>query len=86
MKNDHLNCTVCDGLLVEVECALNRSWSNMLLTAFGSSELQIRLKGSRWMPFMNPGRNAQGLYCANCGSLTMAPSIPSQRRELGLNP
>jgi hypothetical protein len=53
---------------------------------FGSSQLQIRMKSKRWMPFMNPNRSASGLYCTKCGTLTIAPSIPAHRRELKLDP
>lgn len=78
-------CPLCDEPLEEVEAGLNRSWTNVLLTSFGSSELQIRTGGGRWWPFMRPNRNARGLYCAGCGALTLAPSIPAHRKELGLD-
>lgn len=79
-------CPLCDDMLVEVEAALNRATWNVLLTSFGSSELQIRLEKKAWMPFMTPNRSARGLYCTKCGALTIAPSIPAHRRELGLDP
>jgi hypothetical protein len=77
---------LCGDLLVEVEAALNRTWSNALFTSFGSSQLQIRMKKQHWMAFMNPSRSAAGLYCTKCGSLTIAPSISAHRKELGLDP
>ena len=86
MNEDCFKCPVCDDILVPVEAALNRTWSNALLTSFGSSQLQIRMKDKSWMPFMNPSRAARGLYCTKCGSLTLAPSILSHRSELGLPP
>jgi hypothetical protein len=73
---------LCGDLLIEVEAALNRSWG----TSFGGSELQIRMKDMRWMPFMTPSRSAGGLYCSQCGALTIAPSIPEHRKDLGLDP
>lgn len=76
---------MCGDVLIEVEAALNRTWSNALLTSFGSSQLQIRMKKKRWMAFMNPSRSAAGLYCTQCGALTIAPSIPAHRWELGLD-
>lgn len=86
MSEEIHHCPICQGLLVEVQSALNRSLLNAFLTGWGSSELQIRLHGGSWMTFMTPSRSAAGLYCAECGSLTLAPTIPSQRRELGLEP
>lgn len=86
MSDIPLQCPVCSDLLIEVEAALNRTWSNVLVTSFGSSQLQIRLEDKDWMPFMDPGRSAKGLYCTKCGSLTIAPSIEGHRRELGLEP
>ena len=79
-------CALCGDLLIEVEAALNRAWWNVLLTSFGSSELQIRIKNKRWMPFMTPSRSAKGFFCTKCGALTIAPSIPAHRKELGLEP
>ena len=86
MPHTQFYCSVCNDLLVEVETALNRTWSNALITGFGSSELQIRLAKKSWMAFMEPDRGAKGLYCTKCGSLTIAPSIPSHRKKLGLDP
>lgn len=86
MKPTPAKCPLCDDLLVEVEAGLNRALTNVLLTSFGSSELQIRLEDRPWMAFMTPDRNTRGLYCTRCGSLTIAPSIPAHRRELGLDP
>lgn len=83
-KNSH-KCLVCGSLLVEVEAALNRTFANALLSPLGSSQLQIRRSKSSWMPFMNPARSAEGLYCPKCGSLTLAPSIPNHRKDLGLD-
>ncbi len=85
MTSNIHHCPLCGNLLIAVESALNRTWGNALLTAFGSSQLQIRMKNKRWMPFMSPSRSAAGLYCSKCGSLTIAPSIPAHRRELGLD-
>jgi len=85
MENSHAKCPICSDLLVPVEGALNRTWSNAILTSFGSSQLQIRMANRSWMPFMNPGRSAQGLYCTKCGSLTLAPTIKKHRNELGLD-
>ena len=97
------HCPLCGDLLIEVEAALNRTWSNVILTGWGSSQLQIRLSPKRseqtpdndpedkwdhdkqWMPFMDPDRSAAGLYCTKCGALTIAPSIPAHRKELGLD-
>jgi hypothetical protein len=86
MKNSPARCLICDDLMVEVEAALNRALWNALMTSFGSSELQIRLKGGAWMAYMRPNRSASGLYCTKCGVLTIAPSIPAHRKELGLEP
>lgn len=85
MSAPSCRCPLCDDLLIEVEAALNRTWANFLLTGFGRSQLQIRLPQKPWMPFMRPDRGAQGLYCVKCGSLTIAPSIPAHRKELGLD-
>jgi hypothetical protein len=85
MPNTQFYCPVCKDLLVEVETALNRTWLNALITGFGSSVLQIRLTNKSWMAFMDPERSAKGLYCTKCGSLTIAPSIPNHRKELGLD-
>jgi len=80
-------CPLCGDLLVEVEASVNRTLTNMILTGFGSSELQIRLKNDGdWMPYMRPERSAEGLLCTKCGALTVAPTIPSHREELGLDP
>ncbi len=86
MTSEPPRCPLCGDLLVEVEAGLNRVFWNVLLTCFGSSELQIRLKGRSWMAFMRPSRAARGLYCTSCGALTLAPSIPAHRKELGLDP
>lgn len=86
MKEIAAKCPLCGDLLVEVEAALNRAFWNVLLTSFGSSELQIRLENKPWMTFMTPSRNTKGLYCTKCGALTIAPSIPAHRKELGLEP
>ncbi|MCW1921086.1 hypothetical protein OKA05_00885 [Luteolibacter arcticus] len=75
------NCAICGDLLIAVEAALNQTWFS---TGFGSSQLQIRMKGKGWMQFMKPGRSAAGFYCTKCGALTIAPSIRSHRKELGL--
>lgn len=85
MSQNTRHCPLCGDALVEVETALNRTWGNSLLTGFGSSQLQMRMKKKRWTPFMNPNRSAAGLYCTKCGALTIAPSIPNHRRELGLD-
>lgn len=84
MSETPTQCPVCGDLLVEVEAALNRTWGNVLATSFGSSQLQIRLEGRDWMPFMMADRSAKGLYCTKCGSLTIAPSIEEHRAALGL--
>ncbi|GAA5495920.1 hypothetical protein Rhal01_02101 [Rubritalea halochordaticola] len=84
MKTDSHYCSICQSLLVETEAALNRGLINALFFGFGSSELQIRSSKRRWMTFMTPSRNAKALYCVECGSLTLAPSISKHRRELGL--
>jgi hypothetical protein len=86
MSDSSHKCPLCDDVLVEVEAGLNRATWNVLLTSFGSSELQIRLKNKGWMPFMTPSRSARGLYCTKCGALMIAPSIPAHRKELGLDP
>lgn len=86
MSESPIHCPVCGDLLVEVEAALNRTWGNVLATGYGSSQLQIRLEGGDWMPFMIPDRSAKGLYCTSCGSLTVAPSIEEHRTALGLEP
>ena len=86
MSHTTHSCPLCKDVLVEVEAALNRSTWNVLLTSFGSSELQIRLKNKGWMAFMTPSRSAKGLYCTTCGALTIAPSISAHRKELGLEP
>lgn len=85
MSHPTPTCPICGDILVGVEAALNRTWFNSMLTGFGSSQLQIRVKGKGWMEFMNPSRSAAGFYCTKCGSLTIAPSIPAQRKELGLD-
>ena len=86
MNHANSKCPLCDDLLVEVEAGLNRTWWNTILTSFGSSELQIRIKNRSWMAYMMPSRSAKGLYCTKCGALTIAPSIPAHRKELGLTP
>lgn len=86
MSETLVKCPVCGDFLVGVEAALNRTWGNVLATSFGSSQLQIRLEGKDWMPFMIADRSAKGLYCTKCGSLTIAPSIEEHRTALGLEP
>lgn len=68
-------CTICGGTLKKVEAALNRTWGNVFLTSWGSSQLQIRLPKGPWHSFMKPSRNAEGLFCERCGALTLAPTI-----------
>lgn len=86
LRDTSHHCSLCDDVIVEVEVGLNRALWNALLTSFGSSELQIRLKNRSWITFMKPWRGAKGLYCTRCGALTVAPSIAAHRKELGLDP
>ena len=79
------HCPNCNDLLVPVEASLNRSILNAVFFGFGSSQLQIRLEKGRWKRFMTPSQNAEGLYCTSCGALTLAPSLPEHRNELGLS-
>jgi len=83
---DFNRCPICQEILVEVEAALNRDIANAIMSLLGSSELQIRLPGQSWKTFMMPERNANGLYCASCGSLTIAPTLHDHRKSLGLEP
>ncbi|MES2593902.1 MAG: hypothetical protein V4662_01120 [Verrucomicrobiota bacterium] len=83
---DASHCPICQELLVEVEAGLNREIANAILTGFGSSELQIRLPDGGWKTYMTPERDANGLLCTSCGSLTLAPTIAGHRKSLGLNP
>ena len=69
-------CPICGGALKKVEAALNRTWSNALLTSWGSSQLQIRGERGPWHTFMKPSRTAEGWFCADCGALTVAPTCP----------
>lgn len=86
MKTDRHQCPICGETLCEAEAALNRTWSNVVFTGFGSSQLQIRPPKGEWKPFMKPGISTKALYCPDCGALTLAPSLPAHRRELGLEP
>lgn len=58
----------------KVEAGLNRSWGNVILTSYGSSQLQIRQESGPWHTYMTPSRSAEGLYCTDCGALTIAPT------------
>lgn len=84
--NATIACPICLETLIEVEAGLNRDLANVILTGFGSSELQIRLPGKSWVTYMNPDRDAKGLLCASCGALTLAPSMPDVREAVGLRP
>jgi hypothetical protein len=85
MSDTAFTCPCCGDLMVPAEAALNRSVGNLLLFGFGSSRLEVRPRaGGRWMPFMISSRSAEASFCSTCGALLVAPSLPAQRRELGL--
>lgn len=71
--------------MLPIEAGLNRSLTNVLVTGFGSSELQIRYEGGKWIDFMEPDRTARGSYCTECGCLLIAPSIQKHRDALDLD-
>ena len=87
MKNSDppRSCPICHEYLVAVEASLNRTAGNVFFFGFGSSQLQIRIPNKKWRRFMMPSRNAQGLYCPNCGALTLAPTLPEHRAQLGID-
>lgn len=85
MQKDPVYCPICGDLTVQVVAELNRKWWNALLTAFGSSCLEVKTPEGGWLTFMKPSRGTSGLYCTKCGALTLAPSIGRHREQLGLD-
>lgn len=75
MTDQNPQCPICSGAMKKVEAGLNRSWGNVILTSYGSSQLQIRQESGPWHTFMKPSRTAQGLYGEDCGALTVAPTV-----------
>ena len=84
MENIH-KCPNCGDLMVPAEASLSRSWANVAVTGWGSSELRIKpRKGKRWLTHMTPAKNTQASYCVSCGALLLAPSTKKHRKNLGL--
>ena len=79
-----MNWPNCNDEMSPTEAALHRLTSNALFSGFGSSVLHIfSQKKNRWADFMRPSRKASAFYCCECGSLLMAPTIKSYRKDLG---
>lgn len=100
-KNIH-HCPFCGDELVEVEVSVNgkSNWpvtyldpGLLIRPARDPSQLvpsndpeEEWSRDKQWVSILELKRIAAGLYCNRCGALTIAPSIPAHRKELGLEP
>jgi len=98
--NNH-HCPFCGDALVQVEAAVNgkSEWPathlspKLLIRSARDPSQPIAAndpeeewtRGKQWVPYMDLNRTAAGLYCNQCGSLTITSSIPADRKELELD-